>query len=518
MASEIAHKILRNTGWNFFSRLIHIPISICLIPFIIDQVGAERYGVWVTLFALVDYFALLDLGVGAATIKYVAEYHASQNIPKIGHVVLNTCVFNLIFFPPLALSRIFADEILALFKIAPQNLAEAKFIFDWVLLNFALGQFSSVFRNTLIGLQRMHVSNFCEIVYLLAYAAATWIVLGRGAGLKGMIVVLFYLRLGMVAAQVLCVLRALPQLKQGLGRFDIPMLKDFFRYGLKLQPNALAGFLNFQLDKLLIGHFLKMEFVTFYEVGSKLAMVIRLFPSMMLSPLIPASAELSVQRDAARLEELYLRGTKYLTLVAAPLMGFMVAMGPAIMHFWLGSQSSPQAVLALQILSIGYFFNIVAGAAHSMGRGIGVLKFELQATGLITILNLLLSVTLVMHVGFAGALLGTAAAMVVGNLIFVVRFNRFLRTTGKNFLSLAIGKPFICACAAGILTHLILRLLGHAADFSLMGKMELLCYLCGTGIFFLGIFFAGLLMLKVFTREDVEMIDQFRIAIRTVRC
>jgi O-antigen/teichoic acid export membrane protein len=199
-------------------------------------------------------------------------------------------------------------------------------------------------------------------------------------------------------------------------------------------------------------------------------------------------------------------------------MGFMVAMAPAIMHFWLGSQSSPQAVLALQILSIGYFFNIVAGAAHSMGRGIGVLKFELQATGLITILNLLLSITLVMYVGFVGALLGTGVAMVVGNLIYAVRFHRFIRTAEKGFFSPAIGKPFICACAAGTLTHLIPRLLGNAADFLLMGKIELFLYLCSTGIFFLGIFFAGLLMLKVFTRADVEMIEQFRVAIRTVRC
>jgi O-antigen/teichoic acid export membrane protein len=356
------------------------------------------------------------------------------------------------------------------------------------------------------------------MVYLLAYAAATWIVLGSGAGLKGMIVVLFYLRCGMVAAQVLCVLRVIPQLKQGFGRFDAPLLKEFFRYGLTLQINSLAGLLNFQLDKLLIGHFLKMEFVAFYEVGSKLAMVIRLFPSMLLSPLIPASAELAVHRDSERLEELYLRGTKYLTLLAAPLMGFMVAMGEAIMHLWLGSQSSSQAILALQILSIGYFFNIVAGAAHSMGRGIGILKYELQATGVITVLNLLLSVTLVIYVGFAGALLGTGLAMAVGNLIYVMRFHQLVRTAGHTFFLQAIGKPFICACAAGVLTHLIHRLIGDVANFQLMGRMELLLYLCCAGVFFLGVFFAGLLMLKVFTRADFEMIDQFRIAIRTVRC
>ncbi|RPJ16623.1 MAG: polysaccharide biosynthesis protein, partial [Deltaproteobacteria bacterium] len=446
------------------------------------------------------------------------EYYASQKIQKIGQVVLNTCIFNLIFLPPLALSHFFSENILAFFNIAPQHVAEAIFIFDWVLINFALIQFSGIFRNVLMGLQRIHVCSFIEIVYVIAYAAATVVVLGRGGGLCGMIVVLFYIRCAMIAAQVFFFLRALPQLRHGRFLLDFPMLKEFFRYGLKLQVNSLAGFLNFQFDKLLIGHFLRMELVAFYEAGSKLAMVIRLFPSMLLSPLIPASAELAVRRDTARMEELHLRGTKYLTLLAAPLMGFMVALGPVIMHLWLGPQSSSEAVLALQILSIGYFFNIVAGAANAMGRGIGILKYELQSTGLITILNLLLSVVLIIHLGFVGALIGTGVAMTLGNLIYVVRFHRFLRAAERDSLSLVIGKPLICAGAAGILTHLALRLLGDTVDFYVMGKFEALIYLGGAGFLFFGIFLAGLFLLKVFTRKDIEMIDQFRVAIRAVKC
>ncbi len=517
MPISIAHKILRNTGWNFVARIIHVPVSIALIPFITDRVGAEWYGVWVTLFALVDYVSLLDLGMGAATIKYVAEYHASGKIRKIGDIVLSTCLFNLIFLPPLVLGHVFADEILAVFKIAPQDLADARLILDGVLLNFAASQVSGVFRNTLIGLQRMHVSNLCDIAYLVAYAAATVIVLGVGAGLATVIVVLFYLRCGMGVVQVLCLLRVLPHLRRHPGRVDPALLREFFRYGLKLQVNSLAGFLNFQLDKLLIGHFLRMEFVAFYEMGSKLAMAVRYVPSMMLAPLIPAAAELSVRSDAGRLEELHLRGTKYLALASAPLMAFMVAMGPAVMHVWLGTQSTPQSILALQILSIGYFFNIVAGAAHSIGRGIGVLKYEIQATGLITVINLLLSVFLIVRLGFVGALIGTGAAMAAGNLFYVVRFHRFLRPVGGDFFWAAIGKPLVCAAAAGGGTFGIVRTLGGDGGFELMERSMAFLYLCGGAAVFLAIFLAALLALKFFTRADVDMIGQFSAAIRMAR-
>jgi O-antigen/teichoic acid export membrane protein len=194
MSVSITDKILRNTGWNFIARIIHIPVSIGLIPFIIGRVGLDWYGIWVALFAIVDYVSLLDMGVGAATIKYVAEYQAFGNSRKIGNVVLSTCLFNLVFLPPLVLAHVFAAEILSIFQIAPKDFGDARLIFDWVLLNFAAAQISGVFRNTLIGLQRMHVSNLCEIAYLLAYTASTVIVLGAGAGLTGLIVVLFALR------------------------------------------------------------------------------------------------------------------------------------------------------------------------------------------------------------------------------------------------------------------------------------------------------------------------------------
>ena len=518
MPVSITHKILRNTGWNFIARAIHIPVSIGLIPFIIGRVGAECYGVWVALFALVDYVSLLDLGMGAATIKYVAEYHASGNLRKIGDVILSTCLFNLIFLPPLLLCHVFSDEILSVFKIAPKDFGDVRLIFDGVLLNFAASQVSGVFRNTLIGLQRMHVSNFCDITSLAAYAASTVVVLGSGAGLTAMVVVLFYIRCGIIALQVLCLFQAVPMLKQHPGRIDMRLLREFFRYGLKLQMSSLAGFLNFQMDKLLIGHFLRMELVAFYEMGSKLALVVRYIPSMMLSPLIPAAAELSVRRDTGRLEELHRRGTKYLALASAPLMAFMVALGPAVMQVWLGSQSTPQAVLALQMLSIGYFFNIVAGAAHSIGRGIGVLKYELQATGLITALNLLLSISLIVRFGFAGALIGTGVAMTAGNIYYVVRFHRFLRAAGSDFFWASIGKPLVCAGAAGVLTLMLLEGFSGYGGIAVMGRGVALLHLCAGAVSFLVFFLAALFALKFFTRADLEMIGQLRAAIRMMKC
>lgn len=513
---SIAHKILRNTTWNIFSRLLHIPVSICLIPFIMDRVGTNWYGIWVTLFALVDYFTLLDLGVGAATIRHVAEYHASHDVHKIGRVAVTTCGYNLLFLPPLIAAYVCTDNILNFFHIAPHEMEEARFLFHWVLFNFALSQFTSVFRNILIGLQQIHVINRCEILYLFAYAGGTVAVLSGGAGLKGLVVMLFFLRFGLAAAQFLCVLRSVPIRVQGGWVIDGALLKDFIRYGLKLQLASLVGLLNFQLDKLLIGHLLKIEFVAFYDLGSKLASMSRTIPSALMSPVVPAAAELVVQRDNARLRELYLRGTRYLSLMAAPLTAFLLAMGSPILTLWLGNHVHAYAVLALQFLAIGYYFNIITGVVNSLGRGMGVLKYELQTSALIIILNLILSLALILHMGFVGALIGTCVAMTIGNLLYLYRFNQYLEIPAYTLLRQVFFKPAGAAVIAGGALYIAQFM---AVDFlgpETMSRPELALYLCTAGIAFFCVFCASLMLLRCIDRSDVELASRLWAAVRMV--
>ncbi len=68
MEYSVSQKIFRNTTWNILARIFRIPVYLLIIPFIVNHVGATRYGIWIVLFAFVDYFSLLDLGFGAATI------------------------------------------------------------------------------------------------------------------------------------------------------------------------------------------------------------------------------------------------------------------------------------------------------------------------------------------------------------------------------------------------------------------------------------------------------------------
>jgi len=505
MALPISTKILRNTSWTIIARLSHICINILLIPFILSHVGTIRYGIWVALFVVVDYFNLLDFGTGAATIKYVADYYTKKNLKKIGQVITLTFIFNCIYIPFLITAYLFSDEVLSFFNIEPNYLPEAKIIFVGVLANFAISQLAGVLRSTLIGIQRIHINNLFEIVYLFLYASGVFYLLSKGYGLQGIIMMMFCLRCALFVYRLIYVLSVMPSIIKALNKIDLSMCSSFFSYGAKLQIASIAGFFNFQIDKLLIGHYLKMEFVAFYEIGAKLAMMIRHVPSVMMGPLIPASAELAANRDTTRLNELYLRSNFYIILVAAPIAAFFILNSREIVAIWLGELAHPYCALTLRVLSVAFFFQMLTSAVASIGRGLGMIRYEIESSVLNAILNISLSVILIIKFGFLGALLGTTVAMAVSNCLYFIRFSRFMKIEMSKVLDRILIKPVLCALIPAILCYFFKNFLTDSILMSKLSRLEALYSLLIVGIVYLLVFVAGLFLSRAIGLSDLRL-------------
>jgi len=514
MPEDISQKILRNTSFNILARIVRTGVYLVIIPVIIYHVGETRYGIWVILFAFVDYFSLLDLGFGAATIKYTADNYTRNDISRIGQTLITALLFYLLLLPIIIIPIFLAERIIWFFNVSPENFKEAVFVLRGVLLIFAFTQITGVFRNILIGIQRIDIQNLCEIVNTFMYGVGVILVLRHGLGLKGLVLLIGGLRFILVAAHTLCVFKLVPGIRGGLRHSSGKMFKEFFKYGIKLQITTISGLFNFQLDKLLIGHFLRLELVTFYQLGSKIALFIREVPSVFLSPLIPASAELSAVCDHARLEAMHLRGSKYITLLAAPIAVFLGTMAPTVMLIWMGTNDYPHAILAIRILAIGYFFNIITGVTTSMVRGIGILGYEMYASLFIALTNLVLSLVLIIKIGFVGALIGTAVAMSVGNMFYIYRFSQYMETAFVSFLKDTFIKPVSIALLAGALIwptqYLILNNLIPIST----NRINMAIYVIISGIFFLLIYIGGLFVTGFIKKSDLQIFGQIVKSVR----
>ena len=65
--------LVKNTILNFGAKVLPLVVMGATIPYVIEGLGTARYGVFTLIWAVLGYFSILDLGLGKATAKKVAE-------------------------------------------------------------------------------------------------------------------------------------------------------------------------------------------------------------------------------------------------------------------------------------------------------------------------------------------------------------------------------------------------------------------------------------------------------------
>ncbi len=79
--------MVRNAYINFIGQGIPILVAVLAIPLLINALGTERFGVLSLVWVVMMYFGLFDFGLGRATTRSVAEYHARNDMQAVPELV-----------------------------------------------------------------------------------------------------------------------------------------------------------------------------------------------------------------------------------------------------------------------------------------------------------------------------------------------------------------------------------------------------------------------------------------------
>ncbi|MFQ6032752.1 MAG: oligosaccharide flippase family protein, partial [Candidatus Zixiibacteriota bacterium] len=322
---KISEKIIKNTLYNTIGKFWGILVVLFLTPYIISRLGVERYGIWALITSLVGYIGFLDLGVGGSYTRYIAEYYTQKDYPKINQVINTGFLFCLgLAFVLIPLAFFLTETLLILLKLDPFTYPEIKFVFFWGVVIFSLSNATFVFGSVQSGLQRMDLTNIVAVVLTIPYALGFVIFLELGYGLRGLMIHIGIMWVIQTAANFYIAKKMLPQFSFNPFLFKKEMFSELLRFGIKLQVSRLSQLVSFQVDKLLIAYFLSVRMVTFYDLGAKITGSIRKLPLLLVSALVPASAEIFAKGDKEGLSKLYFRGSKYLFAITTPLFLFIV--------------------------------------------------------------------------------------------------------------------------------------------------------------------------------------------------
>lgn len=501
MDQPFRNKIIRNTLYSFLGRFWTIIVGLILVPYIVNMIGIERFGIWALLSILVGYFALMDFGIGVSFTRFIAEAYTNNRPDEINRIVNSGLTFYFIISIPVVYFAFLVQEpIFILLKIDPQLFPDAIPAYYGVIFIFLLSTILGGFNSILHGIQRIDITNKIAIVVTIPNVIAMILFLSYGYKLDGLVLATLFSSIFGFILSILYAKNKFPLLRFNPLLFSWRTLKKLLEFGLKMQFAKFADIITFQTDKAFVSYFSGLQAVTYYHLGAQINWRLRDIPMLLLSALLPATSELHTLKDQQKLINVYERGTKYLAVIAIPLLFFLIATAHIIMKVWMGPGYSASAVIS-QILAVGYFFNILVGVGVIVAAGMNKPNYQFNAAVLTTVVNIFLVIIFGYWFGLYGIAIAISLSIIIGPIYFFIVFNRFLNLSIFIFLRKTILTAFIVAFPLMVVQSIINTYLITPPDGRVINFILLLLEF----IIFFSIYFFILIRLKYFDSIDIDL-------------
>ena len=399
--------------------------SLVVTPVLVSGLGLTRYGLWALVGVLVNYFGLLDLGVGSSFIRFLAYHHARDDAEKFNSVVriglLFYSGFAVVLLPAI---YIFRGTIVSALGVAPELRREVTFLIVGVSVIFVLRSLFIVYRSAIAAVERLDVNNRIALMLALPNALGAILVVQLGLGLEGLVYNGLATAVLTIGAQIFAAHRLIGMLALRPFRVDWSVGPELLSYGLRVQATRGAELINGHADKLILGFLVGAASVGLYDLGMKLSLLAAALPTLLLPAVAPTSAVLEARGDGAQLEVLHDRATKYVALALAPATAFVLVAAPSLLRVWIGPRDLELAATTARLLVIGAAPLLALGVSRLVARGIGLPQMEMKASLVLAGVNLTLSIFLVRRFGPLGAPIGTACSGLLAAILFLGSFRR----------------------------------------------------------------------------------------------
>lgn len=427
--------LVRNSILNFLGQVLPLVVALFAIPFIVKGFGLERFGLLSLAWMLLGYFAYLDLGLGRATVWFVAERLREKDEQNIAGIVWGSLAINTIVGALIGVLMWLAAPLLAarVFTVPAALVDEARRMF--IVLAFAIPVITNgaALRGVLEAAQRFDIVNAVKAPSNIAVFVIPLIGMAFSAGLPA---ITAWMVLSRVATALIYWVYAAKMFPGLLRRFSLhsKQMHALIRYGGWV---TLTNFLNpvmFYGERLLIAALLPLGILAYYTAPFEMISRLGIFPHSIALALFPAFSYAGAQNPGAVRERLILQPSKYLLLILTPLTALFVFFAPEILQLWLGDEFRRQGSLVLQILAGAFFFNALAYITSTAVQGLGRPELKAKLDIGQSILFIGISWMLIKQFGIQGA--------AVAKLLVFAADAVFLAWFSKRLLNVRAGDFF----------------------------------------------------------------------------
>lgn len=404
----------RSATFNFIGGILPMFVALVTTPIYLHYIGAARYGVLAIVWMVQGYFGFLDLGLSSATSNRIAqlgeEPHREREAVLWTALILNAALGLAGGVALYALMHV----LLSYFDMGEALRLELLPALPCVACLVPLSNLISVFNGALVGRERFGTLNVVTLPVTLMYQLVPLgAALLLGPNLRYLVYGTLVAGVAALLVTAFAVWRVFPLRLAAGPRRDL--VGKLFSYGAWISVTSLAQPLLETADRLMIGHALGPQAVTYYQVPFNLAGRVRIFPSVIARTLFPRLSALD-PASAAALSSSSIRG---LAVALTPMTVFGIFLMHPFLSLWVGQEFAARAASVGETILVGIWLTSIASlaACHLQATGKPGIVARFQAYEMVPFFILLW--WMLQHFGVLGAALAWSARCLLDGVLLL---------------------------------------------------------------------------------------------------
>jgi O-antigen/teichoic acid export membrane protein len=414
--------------WNGVGRILPIAAAMLATPFLLHQLGVERWALFTLALTIAGSFGILDFGISAALTRVLAERIGTPEEPEAPRLVVAAlALILLIGCAGAAICFLIMPFVVDhLLNVPPDLRQEAIAAFRVVALSAPFIIINSAFWGVFAAYQKWRLAILVNVpANVLNYLGPVLALMVQDS-LVAPVITLVGARLAQTVVAGALTLRLMPGLFN-CHRVEFRILRPLLRIGAWVTVTNTMWPAVLFLDRFIVGAVLSLAAVSYFATPVDLVARLSVIPAAVAAAVFPAIAT-SYRTLPDRMQRILRTGSLIVIGITFPACLLMACLANELLTIWLGAAFAANSATALTILSVGMFLNSATTLPGTLTDAVGRPEAGAIIMLATTILFLPIVILMAEHDGVCGAAFAWTARSAVSFVARLIACGRLSRS------------------------------------------------------------------------------------------
>jgi len=453
-------------------------IGIAYTPFLTRMLGQSEYGLYSLVASLISYLTILDLGFGNAITVYTSKYIAKND--KENERKLHGMFFLIYIMIGIVAGIIGAILYFNVNKIFGntmnyEELQKAKILMGILTFNLIITFPLSIFGSIITAYEKFVFNKCIKIIRIILMPIMMIPLLLLGYKSVALVVLTTILNIVCLLVNMIYCIKKL-DIRMKVKGIDFNILKEIFAYSFFIFLNSIIDKVNWSLDNFILGTISGTVAVAIYAIAAQFNSMYLSFSTAISGVLLPKVAKMEANKSSDdEFTSIFIKTGRIQYIIMGLVITGFIIFGKNFINILFGKQYESAYYMAC-ILMIPVTIPLIQNVGLNIIQAKNKYKFRTIIFFLIAILNVLLSIPLARKYGGIGTSIGTAIALILGQIIIMnIYYHKKIHINILKFWKeiFKMSIPVVISFVIGMLGYLYIGNKGI-----IIFSLEIVTYLC----------------------------------------